>query len=293
MLDLSRVTLLFVETRAHKITERVINDCLSKAKFGDVMIYTDKPDLIPIPGARVYPVPDFPNKKLAGQFYYSKAMEKVETDFALMLEWDAGIFDPDKWLPDFFDYDYIGAPWNVRHDDPYDVGNGGFTLMSKRLGHFLCEHTAQYPVATDWDICRIQRRHLEPMGFKWAPYPMATRFAWELAPRCPDHFGYHGAFRWIDVLSRDEIVVRARFMTESPYLLTKMKDIFRYAPLPWLEQEIGEEAWKRYAEVVPQPPSRRAHMPGQQSAQQRAAMLLMQAQRRGLVTYQQSRGLKA
>src|ERR1039458_8310743 len=93
MLDLSRVTLLFVETRAHAVTKRVIDDCLLKANFGDVLIYTDKPDLIPVGGARYEIVPDFPDKKEAGRFYYGEAMAKVETDFALMLEWDAGICD--------------------------------------------------------------------------------------------------------------------------------------------------------------------------------------------------------
>ncbi len=113
MLDLSRVTLLFVETRAHEITNRVIKDCISKCNFGEILIYTDKPDLFDT-SVRFLPCIDFPNKKDAGAFYYGKAMEAVTTDFALMLEWDGGIFDATKWKPEFFDYDYIGAPWQVR-----------------------------------------------------------------------------------------------------------------------------------------------------------------------------------
>jgi hypothetical protein len=293
MLDLSRVTLLFVETRAHAITKRVINDCISKANFGDILIYTDKPDLIPVAGARYLAVPDFPNKKEAGQFYYSAAMAEVETDFALMLEWDAGIINPSNWRPEFLDYDYVGAPWNTSDD--MKVGNGGFALMSKRLGQFLCDHRTEFPVYTDWDVCRTWRRQLERAGnFKWAPYGVAQDFSWELAPRSPNSFGWHGAFHWYATLARDELVARATLLTETPYLLTKMHDIFRYDPVEWLEKEIGEEAWEKYRAVHARPPFIPGYILGRyMSAQQRAAMQLAQVQRRGLITYQQGRGLKA
>lgn len=298
MLDLSHVTLLFVETRAHDITKRVIDDCLTKADFGDVLIYSDQPTRIPVPGARYEIVPDFPNKKEAGRFYYSEAMAKVETDFALMLEWDAGIFDPTKWQSEFFNYDYVGAPWIVRANEigTLDVGNGGFTLMSKGLGHFLCENTARYPVTTDWDLCRKQRPDLEGHGFKWPNRDLASAFSWELGPRNLDNFGYHGAFRWIDMLSREELAIRAKFMTETPYLLSKMGDIFRYDPVPWLENELGPEAWAKFQQVYPQRPGHvlQPRYPGYMSPQQRAAMMLMQAQRRGFVSHhQQNKGLKA
>ena len=296
MLDLSRVTLLFVETRAHAITERVIADCISKANFGDILIYTDKPDLIridPNRRARTILCENFPNKKEAGQFYYSEAMKNVKTDFALMLEWDAGIINPANWRSEFFDYDYIGAPWNTGDD--MKVGNGGFTLMSKRLGQFLCDHRREFPVYTDWDVCRTWRRQLEQAGnFKWAPYGVAQDFSWELAPRSPSSFGWHGAFHWYATLARDELVARAKLLTETPYLLTKMHDIFRNNPVEWLEKEIGEEAWAKYRAVHPARPFVPGYIPGRyMSAQQRAAMMLAQVQRRGLITHQQSKGLKA
>ncbi len=259
MLDLSRCTLLFVETRAHKITKRVIEDCLSKATFGDVLIYTDDPYEFAGLGARILLCDDFPNKKEAGQFYYSAAMAEVETDFALMLEWDAGIHDPSKWRPEFFNYDYIGAPWTVRASDPHDVGNGGFTLMSKRLGHFLCRERAQFPVCTDWDICRNQRTKLEAAGlFKWPKRDIASHFSWELGPRNPENFGFHGAFRWIDMLSQEELTIRAKLMTETPYLRSKMADIFRHNKVEWLEKEIGPEVWASYQRPsIPVPPHHR------------------------------------
>jgi len=301
LLDLSRCTLLFVETRAHKITERVIADCLSKANFGDILIYTDKPELIPVAGARYEHVPDFPNKKLAGQFYYGQAMAKVETDFALMLEWDGGIFDASKWRPEFFDYDYIGAPWVVRPGDPYPVGNGGFTLMSRKLGHFVNANLRAYPVSTDWDFCRVQRPNYERNGFKWPSAELASFFSWELGPRNPDHFGYHGAFTWPYVLTKDECLERAHIMVQSDYLVQKLSGLVKEAP--WIEQALDEKDRVRYQAATPPGRRLRPTIPNpaaMMTATQRAQQQLIAIQRRGQIMRQQetireaqSKGLKA
>ena len=296
MLDLSPVTLLFVETRAHAVTKRVIDDCLSKAAFGDVLIYTDKPDLIPVPGARYEIVPDFPDKKAAGYFYYSEAMAKVETDFALMLEWDAGICDPAKWKPEFFDYDYIGAPWPSSYrNSPYYVGNGGFTLMSKKLGHFICENAREHPLYTDMDVCRSSHRQFyDAAEFKWADRDLASYFSWELGQRNPDNFGFHGAFTWPAVLPRDELIIRTGLLTETPYLMAKMVYLVRAAPeilnelLPEQRERFIAAYGNRYLETsenyVAHSSMFRQRVRGTLSPQQHAAMLLMQAQRRGLVS---------
>lgn len=246
VLDLPNVTLLLVATRGHALTRLVIDDCLTKAAFGDILLYTDKPELVPIPGARYEIVPDFPNKLEAGRFYYGVAMAKVETDFALLLEWDGGIFDATKWKTEFFDYDYIGAPWprNISRGEN-EVGNGGFTLMSKRLGEFICHNRAQFDCTTDFDVCRKHRKGLERAGgFRWAPVDVAADFSWELGARSPNNFGYHGTFNWPSMMDRSALIARARAMTDDPYLLTKMPPLIRVAP--WLQQELGAEAWQKY-----------------------------------------------
>jgi hypothetical protein len=245
MLDLSKVTLLIVATRGHEMSRIAVADCLQRAAFGGVLIYTnDESRVGPFNGARYVSVPDWPNKVEAGRFYYSEAMAKVETPFALLIEWDGGIFDPAKWRADFFEYDYIGAPWVTG--DNLKVGNGGFTLMSKRLGDFVYAHRTQFPCVTDWDLCRTQRQKLEQAGgFKWAPADIAADFAWELGPRSLNNFGYHGTFNWPALMQRDDLIVRARAMTDDSYLLTKIEPLVRRAP--WLQQEIGDEAWKKYS----------------------------------------------
>jgi hypothetical protein len=288
MLDLSPCTLLFVETRAHKITKRVIDDCLTKAEFGEVLIFTDNPDLIPVPGARYIAVPDFPDKKQAGKFYYGEAMASVNTDFALMMEWDAGIFDPAKWRPEFLNYDYIGAPWVRPAGDHQNVGNGGFTLMSKRLGQYAVQNFRRWPVYTDWDFCRLHRGKYEAAGFKWPEGNLASMFSWELGPRNPNHFGYHGAFTWPTVLSQEEVIARCRLMLETEYLTVKSRQLFQKAP--WLSSHLTPEELLIFHTRVPPGHVLRPSIPGGMTPQQRHALLLLQQQMR---TVPRNQGQKA
>ena len=297
MLDLPNVTLLFVETRAHGITKRVIDDCIAKCNFGEILLYTDKPDLIrfdPNRRARTILVPDFPNKIEAGRFYYQHAVAEITTDFALMMEWDAGIYDTKRWKPEFLNYDYIGAPWLVRSEEVgnKDVGNGGFTLMSKRLGTFLHENATKYPVVTDWDLCRNQRQALEAAGgFKWPDRNLAAQFSWELGPRDPENFGFHGAFNWPHMLEREEVVERAKIMLTSPYLTNKMRDLIIRGKATWLEPELGEELWTKYLGYHPAI-ANRPQRP-QMSSLQRQNMGRLLAERQAHFLALQTKGFKA
>lgn len=277
MLDFRDLTLVIVATRAHELSKIAVNDCLRQAAFGDVLIYTNDRSQIQIPGARYFDVPDWDNKKAAGQFYYSQAALNVETPFGLYIEWDAGIFNPGKWRDDFLAYDYIGAPWNTADD--LKVGNGGFTIMSKRLGDFLCHERARFPVYTDWCVCRTQRRALEAAGgFKWAPYDVAIDFAWELTTRSPNVFGYHGIFNWPDMIGHPETVRRAKIMIEDPYLITKLPPLFKSAP--WVADAIGENAFTKYRSQPIGTVQRQSYPPS--ITQRRALIAAMQNNNRGL-----------
>jgi hypothetical protein len=246
MLKLPQTSLLIVVTRGHNISKVALDDILGKAEFKDVLIFTDQPDKVAISGARYFNVPDWNNKKDAGRFYYAEAAKHFETDFGLFMEWDAGIYDASKWQDAFLAYDYIGAPWNTR--DEMKVGNGGFTIMSKRLGHFLCENRQTFPVYTDWDVCRTQRYKIEDAnGFKWAPFDLAHEFSWELVnPRSPNTFGYHGIFNWPEMIGREETVRRAKLMMDDDYLSTKITPLLRKHP--WVIEAISVEEWNQIKE---------------------------------------------
>ena len=56
----------------------------------------------------------------------------IQTDYALVVQWDGFVIDGNAWADEFWNYDYIGARW-PHVAGPYRVGNGGFSLRSKKL----------------------------------------------------------------------------------------------------------------------------------------------------------------
>ena len=145
-----------------------------------------------------------------------KLVEHVDTDYMLMIHPDGFVINADSWTDEFLEWDYIGAPWQISDDafiDPFGnhqrVGNGGFTLRSKKLlnvpsvenipfevnqGNFY-KHMNAGAYNEDGNIC-VHNKHLfEKHGCKFAPVELAARFSHE--EPCPETevvkkpFGFH------------------------------------------------------------------------------------------------------
>lgn len=118
----------------------------------------------------------------------------IETKFCLITHDDGFIINPHLWSDDFLKYDYIGAPWGPEYGR-YRVGNGGFSLRSKKLMN-LCKNL---PCSGHEDAaCSIYGRpYLENNGCVFAPLEVAMKFALETKiPECEynlnNTFGFHG-----------------------------------------------------------------------------------------------------
>lgn len=128
----------------------------------------------------------------------------IDSDFALIVHKNAHVLRPEKWSEDFLKYDYIGAPWpknihftkegvNVR------VGNGGFSLRSKKLLNALNKLNLPFTddgtgfFHEDGVICNYYRKKLEDYGIKFAPVEVAARFSCEIINKDSqfDPFGFH------------------------------------------------------------------------------------------------------
>lgn len=133
----------------------------------------------------------------------------VETDFALVIQSDGFVINPNSWRNDFLNYDYIGAPWalpkdNFSYRDIYNniirVGNGGFSLRSKKLINLPKILNLEWKsfhgfYNEDGFICTMNRHIYEKNGCKFAPIEVAKYFSHEkntpeLAGTTP--FGFHG-----------------------------------------------------------------------------------------------------
>jgi hypothetical protein len=124
----------------------------------------------------------------------------VETSHCLIVQADGYVLNPKRWQSRFLEYDYIGAPWPIRENayiDPFGqhqrVGNGGFSLRSKRLlevpkktevpwevnsGSFY-RHEDAGLYSEDGNVCVHNRHIYEAAGCIWPELPIAIAFSVE------------------------------------------------------------------------------------------------------------------
>jgi hypothetical protein len=132
---------------------------------------------------------------------YSKFMMKelsdhVHTDYALVIQYDGHVINWQAWDDEFLKYDYIGATWWFK--DGMNVGNGGFSLRSKKLMEALKDPRFVHTHPEDMHIARTYRAQLEEMGCVFAPDEVANRFSIEAystpapANKYAGQFGFHG-----------------------------------------------------------------------------------------------------
>lgn len=103
----------------------------------------------------------------------------IDTDYVLCIQDDGFIINPSAWTDDFLQYDYIGAPWPRG---VHRVGNGGFSLRSKKLLNLLKLDEMDYKnreEPEDVFICSTMRPSLEIRGIKFAPPNVAAKFSIE------------------------------------------------------------------------------------------------------------------
>jgi len=146
------------------------------------------------------------SKEAYSKFMFEKLADYVDTEFMIVFQGDGFIISAKAWNNDFLEFDYIGAPWNF-YNDGMQVGNGGFSLRTKRLHEILSTDKSIVlrnddkitNKAEDHNISRIYRPYLEAnYGIKFAPVEVAEKFsieAWAVMPpgnKYNGSFGYHG-----------------------------------------------------------------------------------------------------
>lgn len=190
---LPQVTLCAVTSVNVEATLRALGACLDQIAFGDCVLFTDQPVQPDRHEIRVASIPRLGSSGAYSEFLLSGLVDHVATPHCLVVQWDGHVVDARRWRPEFLDYDYVGARW-PQFVDGHDVGNGGFSLRSRRLME-ACrapEFMGHHP--EDVAIGRTNRGWLEMQGFKFAPAVLADRFAAERAGDPLASFGYHGVW---------------------------------------------------------------------------------------------------
>lgn len=146
------------------------------------------------------------------KFMIEELYKYVDTEFCLVIQADGFVINPSSWENQFFEYDYIGAPWppmvgmngNPMGRFVFDknrVGNGGFSLRSKKLldicSQIKFDQLNLPSKSEDLIICHYYYDDLVKAGIKFAPINIASKFSTEIiiagiSQGLSKSFGFHG-----------------------------------------------------------------------------------------------------
>lgn len=245
MLDLSRVTLIGITTRDYPELADALERCEAKAKFGNVVVFTDWPH--GFPGRECVPIPPMQGSPDVSIHNLTSMVAERHRyrDFTLNVHADSWIVNPAAWSDEFYGYDYIGARWTsplvgnaVGH-----VGNDGFGWKSRRFWDALASipfektraacHPADVAMCLDeWDGkpgAKGYRTYLESLGLQWAPADVADRFSVE-DRSYNGAFGFHGRAVMREMMRIPKIIHQTWKNEDIPHHIY---------PAEWVE------SWKR------------------------------------------------
>jgi len=179
-------------------------DC---ARFGDVLVVTDRPaEFAGQEGLRIAAVESLRSREEYSRIVQTGLAPHIHTPFVMLVQWDGYPVRPENWTDAFFDHDYIGAPW-PQFPSSMAVGNGGFSLRSRRLLNACLDPRFQPGHPEDVFICHNNRELLERThDVRFAPVALAERFSCERMGSPARAFGFHGLFNM------------PREMGEAPFL---------------------------------------------------------------------------
>jgi len=171
-------------------------------KFNHVKIFTGYRDIAKLPKLKdiEYIHVSIPSIKEYNRFVLKDLHDYIVSSHYLIFQHDGFIVNPDNWDYNFLNYDYIGAVWSKRVWNTVNrVGNGGFSLRSKRLTKYYSTLNSNYSINEDKLICVDYYNILREEGFTFAPPELAARFSLEVNTEYNSDFnkvfGFHGSSR--------------------------------------------------------------------------------------------------
>jgi hypothetical protein len=205
------VTLCAADCHAPALAARALRLSLQACTFGDALLLTDvawtDPAFRSVRIDRLASLDDY------SRFVFKELAAHIHTPYVLLVQWDGHVVEPAAWREDFLTYDYIGARWSQFRDN-LTVGNGGFSLRSRRLLQATAgEGFAWVPgAAEDVLVCRTYRPRLSAeLGMRFAPDAVARAFSYETEEPLAPTFGFHGVLNlWRHVDDADMLHIAAK-----------------------------------------------------------------------------------
>lgn len=235
--QLENITLITVTTVDVDSAVNALVVSSEACKFGAVRLLSPtKPESLPdsIEHISIPPI-DFLGYS---KFMIEELYKFVNTKFCLVIQADGFVINPQLWRNEFFEYDYIGAPWprvvalhNAKEDrfyfDKNRIGNGGFSLRSKRLLEVCSQidfDRLNFSIKSeDLIICHFLYEDMLKAGIKFAPIDIAKSFSIEsltenLNTDLTSSFGFHGK-HWLSNNYLKKLALKSNHPDEFSSLL--------------------------------------------------------------------------
>lgn len=220
------VTLVCVDNRTPALALQALRHCRSQLRFARTLLFTDAATAAgPMPdGVQALPV-QIDSVPAYSHFMLRGLLPHIHTSHLLVVQWDGYVLDAAHWTPEFLAHDYIGA---LFRDEPEgrNVGNGGFSLRSRRLLEALQDPRITPTHPEDACIAQQYRPLLErEHGIRFAPAELAARFAFErVAPPGPT-FGFHGLFNLPRVMDTPELTAFVDALPDEMFTGVDARDL--------------------------------------------------------------------
>src|SRR5690348_5786393 len=158
MLALPEVTLCCIDTANHALAARALRRSAKDIRFARALLLTDRS--LDESGIEVRTIASLGSRDAYSRFVLTSLLEHIDTSYVLLVQWDGYAVDAAAWRSEFLGCDYIGAKW-FWAPEGQRVGNGGFSLRSRRLLEALRDPRIVLTEAEDVTIGRTFRTLLE------------------------------------------------------------------------------------------------------------------------------------
>ena len=210
--DLSDVTVCAADSVSPELAGRALDISVARCAFADAILFSD----VPAEGNfRHVAIPKLTSLDDYSRFCLKEMGGHIKTAYALVVQWDGYVVDAATWDKRFRNYDYIGAP--IFRDGRVVVGNGGFSLRSRKLMRALARLPAAPGVNEDWTISESSQADAGTrLRHPLRPAPDGGALLLRAAPsRGNPTFGFHGQSNFFRHENDDEVLAIYHRLPES------------------------------------------------------------------------------
>jgi len=236
---LPEVTLCAIDTRSPTLALAALQRSMASIGFARALLLGHC-DLGEQAGDGIERIDIGPIESLSAysDFMLSRLLPWVETSHVLVVQWDGFVADAARWDPAFLEVDYLGGR-RRKAPEGHFVGNGGFSLRSRRLLQALQDPQIAGRLHHPEDICisqtlrtDLERRH----GIVYGSLEMARRFSYENEVVSHQCFGFHGMVNLPRVIGAPAF---SAMIGQLPAEVVTGRDGFKTARALWRQGQPG------------------------------------------------------